>query len=154
MACVLLLAAVIFAAYRIYAIRHTAFDLICHATLIHHERHDNNPFIYKSYHTVVLRKDGTGYDQMNGEATIDNKPYTLNRTILFSYERHGNDRFLTLKVTGARISGADDVPQEAYRRYMSFVNTDSKRMVELTLLPSGDLLVNTALGPFFICAVK
>ena len=134
--------------------KRTAFNFTCQATLIHHERHEDNPFVYKSFHTIVLHKDGMGYDQINGEASVNGKPHTLNRTILFNYYRKGNDNFLTLKVTGARVSGADDIPEDADKRYMSFTNINTERMVQLTFLPSKDMLISTALGPFFICAAK
>lgn len=127
--------------------------LVCSAVIYHSEHYDPEVFSYQTVNKLAGISEHF-VNNVTGRAYAEDKVFTLNRTVTFSYTPvKGFVGSFRVRVTDVRKSGVDNVPDEVAAKFMPSVSPGAEQIMHLSRLPSGDILVTSALGPFFICDV-
>ncbi|WP_336277821.1 hypothetical protein [Cronobacter dublinensis] len=111
----------------------------------------NKPF-FNFTQTLSFDHTGKAFLQLSGELYEDQKAYVVYRTIIYSYSRIGRNEY-NMQVESTILGGNDTVPKEFEQKHLTPLLKDTRRIIGVMQLPSGDWVIANTSGPYLICAV-
>ncbi|EPM3637450.1 MULTISPECIES: hypothetical protein [Enterobacter] len=111
----------------------------------------NKPLLNFSQ-TLSFERTGKAFLHLSGELHEGQKIYVVNRTIIYTYSRIGRNEY-SMHVKSTTIGGNDSVPELFEHKHLGPVLKDTRRIISVMQLPSGDRVIANNSGPYLICAV-
>ena len=144
-----------FMTFIVFAGNKTGNEIKCQSVLLHSEHREESIFSYKVTQYAALAKNWTGYVHLTGEVIADGESFLLNRVVHFTYSRKSFfDEAYEISFTTLQKSSVDDLPENHSRRHLGLIEPVDDNLLKLHYLPSGDIVLTTRQGVFFICALR
>lgn len=112
----------------------------------------NNTMMLNFTHNTTFSYSGKVVSHLSGDFIADGVRYVLNRNIVYAYTRLDSNNY-SLRVVSTTRTGSDTVPVNLERTYLGSILDGAHRILGISEMPTGDILISNNAGPYLICAV-
>ena len=95
---------------------------------------------------------GKVVSHLSGDFIAGGVRYVLNRNIVYDYTRLDSNNY-SLRVVNTTRTGSDTVPVNLEHTYLGSILHGAHRILGISEMPTGDMLISNNAGPYLICAV-
>lgn len=113
----------------------------------------NFSYSYEIMHDIYLSNDGVGYLTLRGKLHVNDKDFTMSRTINFEYTPKKGG-WIKFKVIHVFKNAQDNTSKQLTKKYFPFFTEDSTGYFRADIIDNDKVLISGSTGNLFVCSKK
>ncbi|WP_072010811.1 MULTISPECIES: hypothetical protein [unclassified Serratia (in: enterobacteria)] len=125
---------------------------LCTSTLKYSINDEGLNFSHVTHYRLFLAENGSGYVNLGGNVTYNNKNYIISRIINFTYKPINQEGDYSSKIDEVMKTGQDNIPDDLVNKFFIYTTLGVSNYFKVGRIDEHRMLISVSRGPFIVCS--